>query len=44
MAVAYDGGGLRSVEPFRDIQRQRMGKRWHGDYGYDFDQQAQDVP
>ena len=28
---------------FRDIQRQRMGKRWHGDYGYDFDQQAQDV-
>ena len=20
-----------------------MGKRWHNDYGYDFDQQAQDV-
>ena len=28
---------------FSDIQRARMGKRWHGDYAYDFDQQAQDV-
>ena len=28
---------------FRDIQRARNGKRWHGDYGYDFDRQAQDV-
>ena len=28
---------------FRDIQRARMGKRWHNDYGYDFDRQAQDV-
>ena len=28
---------------FRDIQRSRMGKRWHDDYGYDFEQQAQDV-
>ena len=28
---------------FSDIQRQRMGKRWHGDYNFDFDQQAQDV-
>ena len=28
---------------FRDIQRARNGKRWHGDYGYDFDHQAQNV-
>ena len=28
---------------FSDIQRARNGKRWHGDYGYNFDQQAQDV-
>ena len=28
---------------FSDIQRARNGKRWHGDYAFDFDQQAQDV-
>ena len=28
---------------FKDIQRARMGKRWHGDYSFDFDQQVQDV-
>ena len=28
---------------FRDIQRARNGKRWHDDYNYDFDRQAQDV-
>ena len=28
---------------FRDIQRARMGKRWHNNYGFDFEQQAQDV-
>ena len=28
---------------FSDIQRARMGKRWHGNYAYDFDHQAQDV-
>ena len=28
---------------FSDIQRARNGKRWHDDYGYDFDRQAQDV-
>ena len=28
---------------FSAIQIMRNGKRWHGDYGYDFDQQAQDV-
>ena len=35
----------RDYDPgqFSDIQRQRMGKRWHGDYNFDFDQQAQDV-
>ena len=27
-------------ERFNEIQRSRMGKRWHNDYGYDFDQQA----
>ena len=30
-------------ERFSDIQRSRMGKRWHGDYAYDFDHQAEDV-
>ena len=30
-------------ERFSDIQRSRMGRRWHGNYGFDFDQQAQDV-
>ena len=30
-------------ERFSDIQRSRMGKRWHGDYTYDFDRQAADV-
>ena len=30
-------------ESFSDIQRSRNGKRWHGNYGFDFDQQAQDV-
>ena len=28
---------------FSDIQRARNGKRWHDDYGYNFDQQAQNV-
>ena len=28
---------------FRDIQRARMGKRWHEDFAYDFDHQAADV-
>ena len=28
---------------FRDIQRARNGKRWHGDYDYDFEQQARNV-
>ena len=28
---------------FSDIQRARMGSRWHNDYSYDFDHQAQDV-
>ena len=28
---------------FRDIQTARNGKRWHGDFAFDFDQQAQDV-
>ena len=28
---------------FRDIQRARMGKRWHDDFAYDFDHQAADV-
>ena len=26
-----------------DIQTARNGKRWHGDFAYDFDQQAQHV-
>ena len=30
-------------ERFSDIQRARMGSRWHNDYSYDFDHQAQDV-
>ena len=32
-----------STGRFSDIQRARNGKRWHDDYGYDFDRQAQDV-
>ena len=28
---------------FSDIQQSRMGKRWHDDFAFDFDQQAQDV-
>ena len=28
---------------FSEIQRARMGKRWHGDFNFDFDRQAQDV-
>ena len=28
---------------FRDIQTMRNGKRWHGDFDFDFDRQAQDV-
>ena len=28
---------------FRDIQRARNGKRWHGDYAYDFEKQSADV-
>ena len=28
---------------FSDIQTARNGKRWHDDYAFDFDQQAQDV-
>ena len=28
---------------FSDIQRARNGKRWHDDYGYDFDHQAADI-
>ena len=30
-------------ERFSDIQRARMGSRWHDDYTYDFDRQAQHV-
>ena len=30
-------------ERFNEIQTARNGKRWHDDYGYDFDQQAQHV-
>ena len=30
-------------ERFNEIQTARNGKRWHNDYGYDFDQQAQHV-
>ena len=32
-----------STGRFSDIQRARNGKRWHDDYGYNFDRQAQDV-
>ena len=28
---------------FSEIQRARMGKRWHGDFDFDFDRQVQDV-
>ena len=28
---------------FSDIQRSRNGKRWHGDFDFDFDHQAADV-
>ena len=28
---------------FRDIQTMRMGKRWHDDFGFDFEQQTRDV-
>ena len=28
---------------FSDLQRARMGKRWHGEYSYNFDRQATDV-
>ena len=28
---------------FSEIQRERNGKRWHGDFGYAFDKQAEDV-
>ena len=31
------------AEHFSDIQTARNGKRWHGDYAFDFDHQAQDV-
>ena len=30
-------------ERFNEIQTARMGKRWHGDFAFDFDLQAQDV-
>ena len=35
----------RDYDPkrFNEIQTARMGKRWHGDYAFDFDQQAQHV-
>ena len=36
-APRYDPGR------FSNIQTRRNGKRWHGDYAYDFDRQAQDV-
>ena len=39
----YHGRIHYSPGRFRDIQRARNGKRWHNDYGYDFDRQAQDV-
>ena len=36
---------MRHYDPdmFSDIQRARNGKRWHGDFAYDFDHQAADV-
>ena len=33
----YDAGR------FSEIQQARMGKRWHGDYAFDFDKQSVDV-
>ena len=35
----------RQYDPgrFSDIQRSRMGQRWHGDFGFNFDRQAADV-
>ena len=36
-AIQYDPGR------FSEIQTMRNGKRWHDDYGYDFDHQAADV-
>ena len=35
----------RDYDPkrFNKIQTARNGKRWHGDYAFDFDQQAQHV-
>ena len=32
-----------SPERFSNIQRARMGKRWHNDYAFDFNRQAADV-
>ena len=32
-----------STGRFSDIQRARMGKRWHGEYSYNFDRQTTDV-
>ena len=32
-----------SASRFSDLQRARMGKRWHGKYSYNFDRQATDV-
>ena len=32
-----------SQSRFRDLQQARMGKRWHGEFDFDFEQQAQDV-
>ena len=32
-----------SPERFSDIQRARMGKRWHNEYAFDFNRQAADV-
>ena len=31
------------TEHFSDLQRARNGQRWHSNYSYDFDRQAQDV-
>ena len=35
----------RQYDPgrFSDIQRSRMGQRWHGNFGFDFNRQAADV-
>ena len=35
--IQYDPGR------FSDLQRARMGQRWHGDSGFDFDRQTRDV-